>query len=92
MFKNCSSLSSISVKFTSWGSLNQTTNWVYGVAANGVFTKPYELSEESGSSRIPSGWNAEIDDYSKAPITFKAVNDSVSIQLYNDSDPGTVSL
>ena len=92
MFKNCSSLSSISVKFTSWGTNSQTTNWVNGVAANGIITKPYELSEETGSSRIPNGWTVEIDDYSKAPITFVAVDDSVSLEFHNDSDPQTVSL
>ena len=62
MFYGCSNLSSINVNFTSWyeGSLNPfqpLNNWVNGVAQNGVFTKPSNLPNEFGDSKIPTDWN-----------------------------------
>ena len=57
MFINCRSLTGIEVNFTSWtGFTNATNNWVYGVSAAGTFTKPADLPEEYGASRIPTGW------------------------------------
>lgn len=50
---NCTSLSSITVHFTTW---NDMVDWHDGVAENGVFYKPAALSEEYGANRIPNGW------------------------------------
>lgn len=43
MFGGCSNLSSIDVDFTAWNGI-ATYYWVDGVAANGIFYKPSELS------------------------------------------------
>ena len=56
MFSGCSKLSSITVGFSSWGTANQTYNWVNGVSASGTFHCPSGLSEEYGVNRIPSNW------------------------------------
>ena len=58
MFKGCSSLDDISINFTNWNdSLSATLNWVENVNSNGFFTKPLELTDERGNSRIPTNWN-----------------------------------
>ena len=57
MFMGCTRLSSIYVEFTDWeNAAYSTDNWVSGVADQGLFTKPEDLAEEYGDSRIPSGW------------------------------------
>lgn len=59
IFNGCSNLSSINVSLTSWtggGVMNGTTDWVNRVPLNGTFTKPAELPEEFGQSKIPEGW------------------------------------
>lgn len=56
MFNGCSLLQSIIVKFSDWGDINATTNWMYNVAQIGTFTKPGGLPEVRGASNIPSGW------------------------------------
>lgn len=62
MFCNCSSLSYIEVKFTAWGtSYNETTDWVKGVAATGVFVKKSSLPETYGNNNIPNGWTLGSD-------------------------------
>lgn len=58
MFKGCTSLNNISVKFTEWNS-DATTNWVDGVASTGTFVCPNMLPDERGVSRIPEGWTKE---------------------------------
>ena len=55
MFYGCTSLTSISASFTEWTS-NTTTNWVDGVAANGIFHCPTSLSDVYDASHIPVGW------------------------------------
>ena len=60
MFSGCTSLSDIKVYFTAWGS--QTTNWVDGVAASGVFECPDALPHTASdftTSKIPPGWTVE---------------------------------
>ena len=60
MFYGCTSLSDIKVYFTAWGS--QTTNWVNGVAASGVFECPDALPHTASdftTSKIPPGWTVE---------------------------------
>ena len=57
MFEGASSLSNVEVNFTDWNaSGNSTANWLTGTAANGTFTKPSALSEETGDSGIPTNW------------------------------------
>ena len=68
MFRGCSGISSINVAFTSWPSTsssattyNALTEWVYGVAASGMFYCPPALTVDSGHigvSGCPSGWKA----------------------------------
>ena len=54
MFRNCAKLSLIRVHFTAWGA--QTSNWVTSVSSAGTFYKPTALTEEYGTSKIPTGW------------------------------------
>ena len=54
MFNGCTDLSLIKVHFTAWGT--QTTNWVSKVSPTGTFYKPTALTEEYGTSKIPTGW------------------------------------
>ena len=58
MFENSSLLSSVSVRFTTWQSSNNT--WLGGVATTGVFTCPTALGTnetiERGTNRVPTGW------------------------------------
>ena len=54
MFRNCAKLSLIRVHFTAWGA--QTSNWVSNVSPTGTFYKPTALTEEYGTSKIPTGW------------------------------------
>ena len=54
MFNGCTDLSLIKVNFTAWGA--QTNRWVSGVASTGTFYKPTALTEEYGTSKIPTGW------------------------------------
>lgn len=57
MFYNCSSLAYIEVKFTAWGSsYSETTDWVLGVAATGIFIKPSGLTATYDKDHIPTGW------------------------------------
>ena len=54
MFRGCSSLNTITVESTQWGSGNQISNWVQGVAATGTFYKPADTSIPVGSNGIPN--------------------------------------
>lgn len=54
MFSGCNNLSNINVALTGWDS--NTNNWVYNVAASGVFYAPKALSTEYGTNRIPTNW------------------------------------
>ena len=54
MFNGCTGLSLIKAHFTVWGL--QTNDWVSGVASTGTFYKPTALTEEYGTSKIPTGW------------------------------------
>ncbi len=55
MFNGCSNLAYIDVKFTDWGT--DTFFWLRGVAENGTFLCPAELSTDYyGGSRIPENW------------------------------------
>ena len=54
MFGRCTHLSLIKVNFTAWE--GKTNGWVSGVASTGTFYKPTALTEEYGTSEIPTGW------------------------------------
>ena len=53
---NCKNINLINVNFTTWGTAQQTTDWVVGVPSSGTFIKPAALPEEYGPNRIPTGW------------------------------------
>ena len=53
MFKNASSLCKVTVHFTSWPG---TANWLSGVAEEGTFICPDELTISRGANRVPEGW------------------------------------
>ena len=57
MFYGCTSLNNISINFTNWNELlNSTFDWVSNVSINGTFIKPFDLSFERGTSKIPNKW------------------------------------
>lgn len=57
MFYGCSLLSYIKALFTTTPSTTYTQNWVYGVAATGIFVKSTEASwNVTGDNGIPVGW------------------------------------
>lgn len=56
MFYNCTSLNSVSVKFTKWPGKTPTDNWLYGVSAEGTFYAPEALPDTRGTYTIPEGW------------------------------------
>lgn len=77
MFMGCKNLSSITVDFFSWdrdGTTDATENWVKGVASNGVFNKPNNLSAEYGVSRIPLGWNRTLETITVDQIPLININ------------------
>lgn len=60
MFYGCSSLTSITCLATDISEGWCTDDWMYGVAANGTFTKnPAMSSWGSGDSGIPTGWTVQ---------------------------------
>ncbi|MBR7120852.1 MAG: hypothetical protein IKC94_01255 [Lentisphaeria bacterium] len=69
LVKNCTSLTSIKVRFTKWNEKNistsasETVRWVENVADEGTFYKPAALPEFYGDSFIPEGWTVvNIDE------------------------------
>ena len=79
MFYNCSKLSQIQVRFTSWKGKTikapannkgktgtktttkkeYTSNWVSGVAKEGIFLCPASLVAEFNENKIPKGWKVK---------------------------------
>ena len=60
MFRNCTSLNSITMLATDISAFHSLTNWVDGVAANGTFTKAASMTSLSaGSDGIPTGWTVQ---------------------------------
>lgn len=59
MFYGCTSLNSVTCLATNISISDYTTDWLYGVAASGTFTKAAgaDWSGKTGDSGIPSGWN-----------------------------------
>lgn len=58
MFYGCSSLNNIRCYATNLGT-NNTTDWVMGVATNGIFTKDSTTVWPTGTSGIPTGWTVQ---------------------------------
>ena len=58
MFQDCTSLNNITCLATDISASNCTKNWVFGVAANGTFTKASSMNRwgTCGTSKIPCGW------------------------------------
>ena len=57
MFDSCTSLNYIKMLATDITAYNCLKDWVYGVAANGVFTKAASMTAlPEGSSGIPTNW------------------------------------
>lgn len=57
MFMGCSSLSYIKCNATTFDAQYGLDDWVYGVAANGVFLKNSSMNNwPTGDNGIPSGW------------------------------------
>ena len=61
MFKGCEKLNFVTCLATDISAKNCTTDWLYGVAASGTFTKAAGSSWSTGPSGIPSGW--DVVDY-----------------------------
>jgi len=61
MFKNCSSLNTVTCLATSISAAECTQNWLYGVASTGTrtFTKAQGVTWSTGVSGIPSGWTVQ---------------------------------
>lgn len=98
MFYGCSSLSSITVNFSDWafdesapdwGSA--TGNWVSGVAASGIFTKPDTLSAAYGNHFIPNDWQV-IDQVVPKYLKLTSLEDNTTIALSAVGTPVTSGL
>ena len=60
MFKGCANLTSVTCLATNISASSCTTDWLYGVAATGIFTKSAGMTGwPSGSDGIPSGWTVQ---------------------------------
>lgn len=59
MFRGCSRLNYIKCLATDISANNCTRRWVYGVAANGTFTKASSATWGTGVSGIPEGWTIQ---------------------------------
>ena len=103
MFRNCQSLSSISVSFNSMtNSNNQTKDWLYNVAANGTFTKSTVLTSYTvGVNGIPNGWTIEdtypsVINIADQTISFDAMEQSWALETlvyaYNGTETVTFTL
>lgn len=58
MFSNCTKLKSVTCLATSGINTNSSTsNWVYGVASSGTFTKASGITWPSGNAGIPANWS-----------------------------------
>jgi len=58
MFFGCSKLSSVTCLATNISAAYCTTNWLYGVASAGTFTKAASMTSwpTNSASGIPSNW------------------------------------
>ena len=59
MFKNCTNLNKVTVRFEEIPYTNAITNWLENVAASGTLYCPHDLVLPSGTSGLPTGWTRE---------------------------------
>lgn len=85
MFRNCTSLSSVTVSITNWStSQNENKNWLYNVASGGTFTKPTTLASIPTGVK-PDGWTV-VDTYPSIIVAanqtfeFDAMQESLDVQ------------
>ena len=91
MFYGCSKLKYIELTgMTSWSA--KMTNWVNGVAANGLFVCPAALGTEStitrGTANCPAGW--KVNNY--WGLTFEAEQANSTISMYKASSAPNISI
>lgn len=93
LFYGCTLLDSISVYFEVAPSDTYTNNWVYGVAANGIFMRLPSVSwNETGNSKIPQGWSIQgFPELSYFTVESLVDNNTISIQNSAASTIMTVS-
>ena len=91
MFYECFNLQHIKCLATDITASNCTTNWLYGVAPSGTFTKnPSMNSWTSGANGVPSGWTSvTYEDYfrfvAKGNGTFRLSGSSIDYSLDSGS-------
>lgn len=77
MFHECMNLNNVTCLATDISATNCTTDWLYGAAATGTFTRDQNnTSWTIGTSGIPSGWTVVpplAHDYSQDYLTFEAL-------------------
>ncbi len=77
MFNECMNLNDVTCLATDISATNCTTDWLYGAAATGTFTRDQNnTSWTIGTSGIPSGWTVVpplAHDYSQDYLTFEAL-------------------
>lgn len=82
MFRDCTSLSSVTVSITNWSTAqNENKNWLYNVASVGTFTKPTTLASIPEVARPPEGWTI-VDTY---PNTIIAENQTFVFDAMNEN-------
>lgn len=99
MFRNCSSLSSVTVSISNWSTAqNQNKNWLYGVAETGVFNYPNTLASIPAGVK-PEGWTAvatypSIINVENQTFSFDAMSDTSQTKEFSYSYNGeeTVSI
>ena len=89
MFGGCSSLNKVSVNFSNWeSSVDATSGWLDGVANEGTFICPNNLSQLRGGNYIPAGWTVVHPDY----LCFTAEEANAKVALKKQGNPNSVSL
>ena len=99
MFRNCSSLSSVTVSITNWSTAqNENKNWLYDVAQSGVFNYPNTLASIPSGVK-PEGWTEvatypSIINVEDQSFSFDAMSDTSQTKEFNYSYNGeeTVSI
>ncbi len=92
MFKNCTSLTGLTVDFTDWNDGLYTTNWLYNVAPTGTLTKPAALQDKLGYSYVPNGWNGLVSPIHGGEFTiFVNGTGTRYVSLSRVGSPGTTN-
>ena len=59
MFKDCSSLNSVTCLATDISATGCTTDWLDGVASSGTLYKASGMADWSVGTNVPSGWTVQ---------------------------------